>query len=77
MLDGAGIGFNTFSGELHLSDDILSDRRLPGVTERSFYKSHPRFVVKQGQTELIERSFEKAGRTFYYYTPVDVDRGEK
>ncbi|MBD5232840.1 MAG: hypothetical protein HDS65_01540 [Bacteroidales bacterium] len=73
----SALDFNTFSGELHLSDDILTDRRLPGVTERSFYKSHPRFVVKQGQTELIERSFEKAGRTFYYYTPVDVDRGEK
>lgn len=76
----ADLDFGHFSGTLELGDSrgILAADPLGESEDRRFYEGTlPRKILEIGGVEHIETEFVRSGRTFFYYRPVEFDRGEK
>ncbi len=73
----SSLDFNNFHGTLCLDGAILSSIQLPGVRENSIYTNFPRYTMQRGDEEYVERQFDRAGRSFYFYAPLRQDVGEK
>lgn len=76
----ADLDFGCFSGTLELGDSrgILTSAPLGESEDLRFYGGTlPRKILEIGGVAHIETEFIRSGRTFFYYRPVEFDRGEK
>lgn len=76
----ADLDFGRFSGTLELGNSrgILASTPLGESKDRRFYEGTlPRKILEIGGVPHIETEFVRSGRTFFYYRPVEFDRGEK
>lgn len=71
------IDWQNMAGRLQIGNQFITSQPIPGSHVDRIVDIFPRIMIHIGDMEYIETPFQIHNNSFYLYSPVDRDKGEK